>query len=159
MSKERGQGNNFGSGSERAKNFEMHLHNNACRRGFKDIKTIGEDSKKVGTKTNNLRTLRRFPLAKGPSSLDPRRTGTGTPVSWRGTSGPNRCSMAIKLVFMDLEPDPHWLGCPGSGSVLGMLIRIQKHGNWPKLTKQTWSPAFQKVFCTFVSMFFSYVLL
>ncbi len=25
--------------------------------------------------------------------------------------------------------DPHSLGCPGSGSVLEMRIRIQKHGN------------------------------
>ncbi len=34
------------------------------------------------------------------------------------------------------DPDPHWSGSPGSGSVLGILIRIriQEQGNWLKLT-------------------------
>jgi hypothetical protein len=109
MSKEWGQGNNFGSESEQAKNFQMYLHNTASGRDFKDIKTIDEYSKKVGIKTN-LRKLRQFPLTKGPSSSDPRRTGTGTPVSRRGTSGPTRSSMTIKLVTIPLrgvDPDPH----------------------------------------------------
>ncbi len=30
--------------------------------------------------------------------------------------------------------DPEWFGCPGSGSVLRMCIRIQEHGIWSKLT-------------------------
>jgi hypothetical protein len=112
MSKEWGQGNNFGSGSEHTKNFQRYLHNTASGRGFKDIKTIDEYSKKLGTKTN-LRKLRRFPLTKGPSSLGPRRTGTGTPVSWSGTSGPTSSSMTIKLDIIpqwcdvDPKPDPH----------------------------------------------------
>jgi hypothetical protein len=34
--------------------------------------------------------------------------------------------------------DPHSLGCLGSesGSVLGMRIRIQEHGKWPKFTNK-----------------------
>jgi hypothetical protein len=33
-----------------------------------------------------------------------------------------------------IRMDPHCFGCPGSGSVLGMRIRIQEHGSCPKLT-------------------------
>ncbi len=28
-----------------------------------------------------------------------------------------------------VDPDPHSFGCPGSGSVLGIRIRIQEHDN------------------------------
>ncbi len=42
----------------------------------------------------------------------------------------------VKKVFMlvrnSVNPDPHLFGCPGSGSVLGMRIRIQEHGKRPK---------------------------
>ncbi len=30
--------------------------------------------------------------------------------------------------------DPHFIGCPGSGSVLGMRSRIKEHVNWPKFS-------------------------
>ncbi len=32
-----------------------------------------------------------------------------------------------------VDPNPHSFGCPGSGSVLGMRIRIQEHENRLKL--------------------------
>jgi hypothetical protein len=28
-----------------------------------------------------------------------------------------------------VHPDPLWFGCPGYGSVFGLWIRIQEHGN------------------------------
>ncbi len=33
-------------------------------------------------------------------------------------------------------PDPHYLGCPRSGFVLGMRNRIQEHWSWPKFTNK-----------------------
>jgi hypothetical protein len=54
------------------------------------------------------------------------------------------------FLFLEVvDSDPHSFGCPGSGSVLGIRIRIQEHGNRPKFTK-TWFPAFQNGFCSFV---------
>jgi hypothetical protein len=49
-----------------------------------------------------------------------------------------------------VDPDP--FGSSGSGSLLGMRIRIQEHENLTKIYKLTWFPAFQKGFCTFVGM-------
>jgi hypothetical protein len=131
----------------------MYLHNTASRRGFKDMKTIDEYQRKLELKQINLRTLRRFLLPKGPSSLDPGITGTGAPVSWRGTSGPTRSSMAIKLITISqwcgsrivlavLDPDPYW-EC-GSGS-RRTRKKIEEKNN-----KTTWFSAFQKDLCTLV---------
>ncbi len=41
--------------------------------------------------------------------------------------------LETSIVDPDLDPDPHSFGCSASGSVLGMRIRIQDHGHWPKL--------------------------
>ncbi len=43
---------------------------------------------------------------------------------------------------------PHWFGSPGSGSLLGMLIRIriQEQGNRPKFTNNHEFQPFKKVF-------------
>jgi hypothetical protein len=40
---------------------------------------------------------------------------------------------SIQLFFCVVDPDPHKFGCPGSGSALGMRIRIrtQEHENCP----------------------------
>jgi hypothetical protein len=51
--------------------------------------------------------------------------------------------------------DPHSFGCPGSGSVLGMRIRIQEHENLPKFTNKPGFLPFKKAFeKAFVGMFF-----
>ncbi len=43
-------------------------------------------------------------------------------------------------------PDPHSLGCPGSGSILGMRIRIKELGNWPKISNIPGFLPFKKAF-------------
>ncbi len=55
-----------------------------------------------------------------------RRQGANVPMS----GGGGQC-----LFSSVLDPDPHSFGCPGSGSVLEMQIRILEHQNWPKLKK------------------------
>jgi hypothetical protein len=49
----------------------------------------------------------------------------------------------------------HSFGYPGSGSgsVLGMRIRIQEHGNCTKFTKKNLVSSLSNGFCTFVGMF------
>ncbi len=42
---------------------------------------------------------------------------------------------------------PDWFDCLGSGSVLGMRTRTQKHENWPKLTNKPGFLLFLKVIC------------
>ncbi len=43
---------------------------------------------------------------------------------------------SFRSLFSVVDPDPQrsGFGCPGYGSVLGMRIRIQEHGNLPKFT-------------------------
>ncbi len=53
---------------------------------------------------------------------------------------PQPISQAVRLsgvpcISNVLNPDPHLSDCPGSGSILGMRIRIQEHRNWPKIYK------------------------
>ncbi len=62
---------------------------------------------------------------------------------------PFQNSNTIKIVILNcsfLDPDPHWFGCPGFGSVLGMGIQIQEHGYWPKLTNKPGLLPFKKAF-------------
>ncbi len=40
------------------------------------------------------------------------------------------------VLWIRIHLDPHSFGCLGSESVLGLRIRIQKHGNWPKFTNK-----------------------
>jgi hypothetical protein len=52
-------------------------------------------------------------------------------------------------MFKTIVVDPHPHGsslfdCPGSVSVLGMLIRIPEQGNWPKLTNKPGFLPFKK---------------
>ncbi len=65
----------------------------------------------------------------------PRQTSTSS--SSQGRSTLNRISKReswSSLLYVlgagVVDPDPHWLGRPGSGSVLGMRNRIQEHWNW-----------------------------
>ncbi len=51
-------------------------------------------------------------------------------------------SFAGAELWIRICRDSHWFGSPGSGSVLGMRIRIRK-GSWPNKQK-TWFPASQK---------------
>ncbi len=46
--------------------------------------------------------------------------------------------------------DPHCWGSPGSGSGLGMRIRIQEQGNWPKLTNKPDFQPFKMAFMFYV---------
>ncbi len=45
-----------------------------------------------------------------------------------------------------VDRDPHWFGCPGSGSILEMRIRVQEHGKWPKLTNKPGLLPFKEAF-------------
>jgi len=36
---------------------------------------------------------------------------------------------SVLWILIRIRIDPHKFGCPGSGSVLGMLIRIHENGN------------------------------
>jgi hypothetical protein len=48
------------------------------------------------------------------------------------------------------EPDPHGFGSPGSGSVLGMRVRIQEQGNLRKVTNKLDLQTFKKAFVPMV---------
>ncbi len=59
---------------------------------------------------------------------------------------------------IQIRMNPHWFGdlviwlsWIRIGSVLGIFIRIQGQGNWPKLTKKK---LIHKGFCTFVDVFY-----
>jgi hypothetical protein len=52
-----------------------------------------------------------------------------------------------------IRMDPLSFCCTGPGSVLEMRIRIQKLGNFPKITNKPGFLPSQKGFCTFVGMF------
>ncbi len=46
-----------------------------------------------------------------------------------------------------VDPDPHWFGCLGFGSVLGIRIQIQEHGNRLKLPNNPgFLPCFKYIF-------------
>ncbi len=68
----------------------------------------------------------------------------------------NNLNLSLKCTVVD--SDPHWFGCPGSGSVLGMRIRIQDNGAW-KLTNTDKKPSFlpfRKAFVTSQECFLTY---
>jgi hypothetical protein len=48
---------------------------------------------------------------------------------------PASTTKKIVLTNSVVDPDPNTFGYPGSGSVLGMRIWIQEHGNCTKFTK------------------------
>jgi hypothetical protein len=50
-----------------------------------------------------------------------------------GSDGSGSATLESSLSSV-VDPDPHSFCCPGSGSVLGMRIRIREHRNWPKFT-------------------------
>jgi hypothetical protein len=64
-------------------------------------------------------------------------------------------SVNWKVSVSVVDPDPHSFFCPGSGSVLGMRIRIQEHENWSKCIN------FKKAFVQFLfrHLMFLYLLL
>ncbi len=54
-------------------------------------------------------------------------------------NGPHsyRCLVSwIRIRIGNMPHGPHSYGCLGSVSVLGICIRIQEHGNWPKFTNK-----------------------
>ncbi len=70
------------------------------------------------------------------------------------------------FLFLEVvDSDPHSFGCRGSGSVLGIRIRFQEHGNWPKFTNKPGfllSKAFVRyqyllrhIFLTYLLLYFS----
>jgi hypothetical protein len=72
-----------------------------------------------------------------PSSLEIRMipfpsTSTSEAIMFRLPCNPSKYDQSQCYdQYGESDPDPHWIGChgSGSGSVLGMRIRIQKH--WP----------------------------
>ncbi len=56
-------------------------------------------------------------------------------------------SSFLQVLWIRIHLDPHSFGYLGSGSVLGMRIRIwiQEHGNWPKSTNKPGFLLFKKL--------------
>jgi hypothetical protein len=55
---------------------------------------------------------------------------------------------------VDPDPEPHLFGSPGSGSVLGMRIRIQELGYLPKITNKPEFEHFIKISVPTVRRFY-----
>jgi hypothetical protein len=60
----------------------------------------------------------------------------------------------VLWVRIRMSIDSHSHGCPGSGSVLGMQIRIQEHGKRPNFTNKTVFLPFKKAFYIVLCMLF-----
>ncbi len=104
--------------------FQLCPAQNLCKDSRKSLKTSAPHALKGGLSTDTTR----YDFQPEPSRWTVLMSVCGTRCMH--SSNPSLFTPYKKCNVADT--DPYWYGCSGSGSVLGMLIRIQEHGNWLK---------------------------